>query len=47
MTSCNLAKSDSKACTNAKDRCSWTPESKSGTTTVASKCDTHTCATYK
>ncbi|CAD8155977.1 unnamed protein product [Paramecium octaurelia] len=47
MTSCTQAKSDPKACANAKEKCSYTPESKSGTTTIPSKCDPHTCASNK
>ncbi|CAD8128328.1 unnamed protein product [Paramecium sonneborni] len=47
MTSCDSAKNDSKACTDAKNRCSWTPQSTAGTTTVPSKCQTHSCATYR
>ncbi|CAD8167875.1 unnamed protein product [Paramecium pentaurelia] len=47
MTSCTSAKNDAQACGRAKDRCSYTPEVKTGTTTNPSKCETHTCASYK
>ncbi|CAD8176961.1 unnamed protein product [Paramecium pentaurelia] len=45
MTACTTANNDQTACQQARDRCSWTPASGTGTTAVASKCVSHTCAT--
>ncbi|CAD8202267.1 unnamed protein product [Paramecium octaurelia] len=42
MNSCSSANNDQTACVAAQDRCSWTP----ATSTVTSKCISHTCGTY-